>query len=177
MNLMTSDTTTTVSDEDSAAIPQRSSSNPLLHNDMHDHPHGPTRANQGRGRVSRTLVNFWLDLVLGTALVILCITAVIVQFVFPPGISARDWNLWGMTYGQWSSLQFILVAVLGLGVLVHVMLHWTWVCSVFTRRVLGRTDLPDDGIRTIYGVGILIALLLTGAVTVGMAQWMIQPPA
>jgi hypothetical protein len=118
-------------------------------------------------------VNFWLDGLLGVLFVKLCIIAVIVQFVFPPGVSARGASLWGMSYGQWCSLQFGVLAVLGLGVLLHVMLHWTWICSVLSKRVLGQKEIPDDGIRTVYGVGLLICLLLLGAVSVGMAQWMI----
>lgn len=148
----------------------------LLHEDMHDHVASPARAARQPGRFSRTLLNFWLDSVLGVAFATLCVTAVIVQFVFPAGIAARGWSLWGLSYGQWCSLQFGLIAILGLGVLVHIMLHWTWVCSVWTKRVLKRHTLPDDGIRTVYGVGLLILLLMSGAVMVGMAQWMIVRP-
>ncbi len=148
----------------------------ILHSDMHDHIVPATNNAPHSGKISRTLVNFWLDGALGVVFVTLCVTAVIVQFVFPPGIVARDWLLWGMSYGQWCSLQFGLIAVLGLGVLVHIMLHWTWVCSVMTRRILHKNQMPDDGIRTVYGVGLLIGLLLMGAVTVGIAQWMIVRP-
>jgi hypothetical protein len=147
---------------------------PLLHHDDHEHsaPH-PARA---PGRISRTLVNFWLDGLLGLLFVSLCIVAVIVQFVFPPGVSARGALLWRMTYGQWCSIQFGVLAVFGLGVLLHVMLHWTWICSVLSKRVLGQCEIPDDGIRTLYGVGLLIGLLLVGALCVGLAQWMIVLP-
>lgn len=144
---------------------------PLLHHDDHEHASPP--AARPAGRISRTLVNFWLDGLLGVLFVKLCVIAVIVQFVFPPGISARGASLWGMKYGQWCSIQFGFIAVLGLGVLLHVMLHWTWVCSVLSKRVLGQKDIPDDGIRTVYGVGLLICLLVLGAVSVGIAQWMI----
>lgn len=127
-------------------------------------------------RFSRTVVNFWLDTVLMFSFVSLSITAVIVQFVFPPGVTARGWMLWGMPYGQWCSLQFTLLAVLGFGIVVHVMLHWTWVCSVVTRKILRRHELPDDGIQTVYGVGLLIILLLTGATLVGLAMLTIRMP-
>ncbi len=146
---------------------------PLLREDMHDHVHAP---GSGSGRVSRTLINFWLDSALAVVFVCLSVVAVIVQFVFPPGIAARGWTLWGMRYGQWCSIQFSLVALLALGLLVHIMLHWTWVCSVVTRRILRHRELPDDGLRTLYGVGLLISLLLLGAMTVGIAQWTIVPP-
>lgn len=127
-------------------------------------------------KLSPAVINFWLDAVLMLAFVALSITAVIVQFVFPPGVTAKGWLLWGMDFGQWSSIQFAALAVLGFGVVVHVMLHWQWVCGVVVRKLLHRKELPDDGIRTIYGVGLLIGLLLTGATIVGIAMLTIQMP-
>ncbi len=127
-------------------------------------------------RISRTVINFWLDSILMLTFVALSITAVIVQFVFPPGVAAKGWLLWGMNYGQWCSLQFGVLCVLGLGVIVHVMLHWAWVCGVVVRKLLHRKELPDDGIQTVYGVGLLIALLLTAATVIGFAMLTIQMP-
>ncbi len=137
--------------------------------------HGKTAPVVG-SRFSRTMINFWLDTLLMVAFVTLSIIAVIVQFVFPPGVAAKGWLLWGMNYGQWCSLQFSTLAVLGFGVIVHVMLHWTWVCGVIARKLMRRRELPDDGIRTVYGVGLLIALLLTGATLIGFAMLTIQMP-
>ena len=135
-----------------------------------------TDADTNGSRISRTVINFWLDAILMLTFVALSITAVIIQFVFPPGIAARDWVLWGMNYGQWCSIQFAILCVLGFGVVVHVMLHWSWVCGVVVRKLLKRRELPDDGIRTIYGAGLLIALLLAGATIVGIAMLTIQMP-
>ena len=127
-------------------------------------------------RVSKTLINFWLDVALMIVFTGLSLVAVIVQFVFPPGTAAKGWTLWAMNYGQWCSLQFGLLCTLGLGVVVHVMLHWTWICGVISRKLLRKRELPDDGIRTVYGVGLLIVLLLTGATVVGFAMMTIQMP-
>ena len=127
-------------------------------------------------RISRTLINFWLDTILMLTFVALSVTAVIVQFVFPPGVAAKGWMLWGMNYGQWCSLQFAMLCVLGFGVVVHVMLHWTWVCGVVVRKLLHRTELPDDGIQTVYGVGLLITLLMAAATVIGFAMLTIQMP-
>jgi len=126
--------------------------------------------------VSRTLVNFVLDMALMLLFTALSIVAVIVQFVFPPGVSAKGWHLWGLNFSQWCSLQFGLLCMLGFGVVVHVMLHWTWVCSVMARQILGQKDVPDNGLRTVGGVALLIGLLLTGAILVGMAMLSIQMP-
>ena len=106
-----------------------------------------TPAKPTKKRWSKTLVNFWLDTALMVAFVILAIVAVIVQFVFPPGTVADGWTIWGMTYGQWCSLQFGLIATLAIGILVNVMLHWPWVCGVISKRILKRDALADDGIR------------------------------
>lgn len=127
-------------------------------------------------RVSRTLVNFWLDSLLLLIFALHSIAAVIVQFVFPPGVAAKGWTLWSMNYGQWCSVQFFFLSMLAFGILVHVMLHWSWVCGVIARKLLHQRDLPDDGIRTVYGVGLLILLLLSGATVVGIAMMSIKMP-
>jgi hypothetical protein len=35
-----------------------------------------------------------------------------------------------VTYDQWAGLQFGLIATPALGLLLHVMLHWNWVCGI-----------------------------------------------
>ena len=110
------------------------------------------------------------------AFVVLSIVSVITQFVFPPGVAAKGWSLWSMNYGQWCSVQFFFLSALAFGILVHVMLHWSWVCGVIARKLLHQRDLPDDGIRTVYGVGLLILLLLSGAAIVGIAMMSIKMP-
>ena len=72
--------------------------------------------------------------------------------------------------------SFGMLCVLGFGVVVHVMLHWAWVCGVVVRKLLHRKELPDDGIQTVYGVGLLITLLLTAATVIGFAMLSIQMP-
>jgi hypothetical protein len=87
--------------------------------------------------MSRTLLNFLLDSLLLIAFSVLVWSAVIVRFVFPPAQGSKGWLLWGLSYDQWISVQFAMVAILALGVLLHVMLHWSWVCGLLAAR-LGR---------------------------------------
>ena len=141
-----------------------------------DHDHNCEELPHDSGRLSRSVINFWLDAWLLVNFVVLGIVAVIVQFIFPPGVAARGWLLWGMSYGQWCSIQFGLLALLGIGVLVHIMLHWTWVCSIISKRMLKLTEQPDDGIRTVYGVGFLIGILLMCGLCVAVAMFTIQEP-
>ena len=89
----------------------------------------------------------------------LAIVATIVQFVFPPGTGPRGWALWGTDFNQWSSLQYGLICDFWFVSMIHVMLHWSWVCTIVARRLLKQTEIPDDGIQTILGAGLLIGLL------------------
>jgi hypothetical protein len=116
-------------------------------------------ARRGRGWTWND-INLVLDAVLLVVFMALCFTAVVVRFVFPPGPGAKGWTLWGFDYDAWGGIQFGLVAMLALGILVHVMLHWSWVCNMVAGRfVKTRQGRVDDGLQTIYGVGLLIVLL------------------
>ena len=122
-------------------------------------------------------VNLVLDAALLVVFSALCFAAVVVRFVFPPGPAAKGWTLWGLDYDAWGGIQFGLVAALALGVLVHVMLHWSWVCNMLAGRFLGsRTGRVDDGLQTIYGVGLLIVLLNVVGGAVAAAVLTIRGP-
>jgi hypothetical protein len=127
--------------------------------------------------VSKTVINFWLDFLLVIIFVVLCWCAVVVQFIFPPGPDARDWQLWGWNYVQWRSFEFALLAVFALGVLIHVTLHWPWVCGIATARIMKSksTAFRNDGIRTLYGVATLIVIVNVIGVAVAVAALTIQP--
>ncbi len=71
----------------------------------------------------------------------------------------EGWTLWSLTYDQWRDVQFATLCTFGFGILVHVMLHWNWVCSVIATQVLHIRERPDKGMQTIYGVATLIGLL------------------
>ena len=85
--------------------------------------------------MSRSVFNFLLDTVLLIAFFVFVWSAVIVRFVFPPGPDAKGWLLWGLDYDQWATIQFAMVAMLALGILLHVMLHWSWVCGILAARL------------------------------------------
>lgn len=123
-------------------------------------------------------INLALDIALLVAFMALCIAAVIVRFVFPPGPAAKGWVLWGLDYDAWNGIQFGILAILAGGILVHVMFHWSWVCNVLASRLsVDRKGRVDDGMQTIYGVGLLIVLLNVIGITVAAAMLMIKGPA
>ena len=139
--------------------------------------HDPAVSKPRRSAWSWTDINFWLDALLLVIFVVLCWSAVVVRFVFPPGPSAKGWTLWGFDYDAWAGLQFGLLGVLSVGILVHVMFHWSWVCNVIaTRFFRDKKARLDDGLQTIYGVGLLIVLLNIIGLGVAAAVLMIQSP-
>jgi hypothetical protein len=142
-------------------------------------PHRPAGrdAAPGRRAWSWSDVNLVLDAALLGVFAVLCGVAVIVRFVFPPGPAADGWTLWGLDYDAWNGIQFGLLAALAGGILVHVMLHWSWVCNVIASRFLRSTQpRVDEGLQTIYGVGLLIGLLVAIGIVVAAAVLTVRGP-
>lgn len=119
-----------------------------------------------RRKLSMALVNFWLDATLLATISFVGWIAAMLQIVFPAPTAAAGWKLWGLSYNQWHDAQFFSLCVFALLVLVHVMLHWNWVCSLIATQVLRAKSRPDEGLQTIYGVATLIGLLTVIAGTI-----------
>jgi len=127
-------------------------------------------------RLSVSVINFWID-----ACVLLFLTAVgwitaTLQVAFPPPTEAAGWTLWGLSYDQWRDVQFASLCLFACGILVHVMMHWNWVCSVLTIQILRVRQRPDEGMQTIYGVASLIVLLHVIAAGVVAAMICVRRP-
>jgi hypothetical protein len=132
-----------------------------------------------RERVSRTTVNLIVDAVLMVLVVLLLFTAAVLRFVFPAPSAAAGWTLWGQSYDTWAAMQFVLTSIIGLSIMLHVMLHWSWVCGVVLSKILrrrGRLARLDEGQQTLWGVGLLIAVVNLLGLLVGVAYLTIQPP-
>jgi hypothetical protein len=68
--------------------------------------------------------------------------------------------------------------VFALGILIHVMMRWNWVCSILAAQILRSRVRPDEGKQTIYGVATLIVLLHLIGMGVIIALFFVQrPPA
>jgi len=66
-------------------------------------------------------------------------------------------------------------------VILHVMLHWTWVCGVVEnwhrkRRGSAATGKTDAGNRTLWGVGTLIVVLNVLGLGIAVAALSVQGP-
>ncbi|MCC7291682.1 MAG: DUF4405 domain-containing protein [Phycisphaerales bacterium] len=112
--------------------------------------------------MSRSGVNFLVDVLLLASLLAFLFTGGVLLFVFPVPAESAGWFVWGLDYLTWLRLHLALTGWFVLVVLLHVILHWTWVCGFIMARLARRSHpakaLPD-GVRTLYGVCVLIALL------------------
>lgn len=129
------------------------------------------------GRISWTLVNFWLDALLLVLFVLLLWASAILQFVFPPRVDSTGWLLWGLDVVGWRNMQFGLLSIFATAVVVHVMFHWTWICGVLNQRIFKRTAIPMNGTDTLLGVGLLAAILHLLAAGLLLAWLYVQRPA
>lgn len=105
-----------------------------------------------------TIINFWLDVLLAILFLVQAWMFAVVHVVFPRG-AGPDWTIWGANVLDWSEALFALFCVFSVGVVVHVMLHWAWICGVVATRLLGIKATRDDGSHTLIGVGLLVFLV------------------
>ncbi len=122
-------------------------------------------------------VNFWLDVVALLAVTFTGWVAAMLQAVFPPPSQSAGWVLWGWDYDAWARAQFAAICVCAVVILLHIMLHWNWVCSIVATKVLRLKTRPDDGMQTIFGVGTLVVLLHLILGGIIWAMFAVQRPA
>ncbi|MBD3671986.1 MAG: DUF4405 domain-containing protein [Planctomycetaceae bacterium] len=127
--------------------------------------------------MNKTLINFWLDCLLLILFCLLGWISAVLRFLFPLGPSVFEYQLWGWDYIDWSDAQFIVLCVFAAAILLHVMLHWTWVVGVVTRRIAKSEKKTDHSLDTIYGVVLLIALLHVLGIAFAAAMFTIEGPA
>ena len=127
--------------------------------------------------MSKTLINFWLDTLLLVSFMAVLFGAAVVRFVFPsPAATAVGWTLWGWGFDHWLSFLITATSLFALAILVHVMLHWTWICGVISTKLRRRKTQMDDGTRTLYGVGTLIVVVHVIGLGIAAAVLTIQRP-
>jgi hypothetical protein len=141
-------------------------------------PKPEVRPGTSRRKISMSVVNFWLDTFLLVVVVTLGWVSAMLRIVFPRPGKAEGWTLGGWTFDQWYDVQFLCLCILGLGVVIHVMLHWNWVIGVITNQIVKTRVRVDESMKTIYGVGLLIVLLHLIAAGIIVSMYLVKhPPA
>lgn len=122
-----------------------------------------------------TIINFWLDAVLLVLLMLQAWIFAVLHVVFPRG-AGPDWTIWGATPLDWAEALLAVFCVFGFAVVLHVMLHWSWICGVVTTKLLRRKARKDDGSQTLIGVGLIVVLVHLLFVGILIAKVGLHPP-
>jgi hypothetical protein len=87
----------------------------------------------------RATLNFVVDFIAFLDLLALAFTGSIMRFILPPGSAGHGLGfrggrpapeakyLWSMDRHQWGGIHFYLAVIFAVLVLVHIILHWTWI--------------------------------------------------
>jgi hypothetical protein len=111
--------------------------------------------------MSRNMVNFLIDAASAAVMAAMIATGLILRFVLPPG-SGTHRLLWGWGRHDWGDLHFWMAMAAGAVVVLHVALHWQWVCVTFLRCIpRGATakGVPSLARRNLSGAALILALV------------------
>ena len=98
--------------------------------------------------MKRTNLNFIVDLISFLDLLGLAVTGFIMKYILPPGTGGRGRvfrggrgageyvgehikDLWSMTRHEWGSIHFYLAVIFVVLMIVHIILHWSWIKAYF----------------------------------------------
>ncbi|MEM7682577.1 MAG: DUF4405 domain-containing protein [Planctomycetota bacterium] len=128
--------------------------------------------------MNRNTLNYVVDGVLALLGLAVAATGLLIGFVMPPQTGAKGLTLLGLTRHGWGSLHTWMGVAIVLLVLLHLALHWNWVCATTRRLALGTgAGALSPSRRRGYGV---VALVLLAAGFVGgyfAAQAAMRAPA
>jgi hypothetical protein len=107
----------------------------------------------GARMLKRTTVNFIVDFVAFLDLLALAFTGSIMKYILPPGSAGHGQGfrggrgfaeikyLWSMDRHEWGGIHFYLAVIFAVLMLIHILLHWTWIKCYF-KSLLGRSRNP-----------------------------------
>jgi hypothetical protein len=106
-------------------------------------------------------LNFIVDLLTLLAILLMTGTGLIMYFILPAGSGGRGLVLWGLGRHDWGDIHFWSAVALAVLLVLHLALHWAWVCGTIRRLVTsGRKGGQPRGKRdNAYGIAFLIVLI------------------
>ena len=110
----------------------------------------------------KNTLNFIVDLLTLLAIFTMIGTGLIMYLTLPPGSGSRGLILWGLGRHDWGDVHFWSSVALGALLILHVALHWSWVCGTI-RRLLHGPSSPRGRERSrldnLYGIVFLAAIV------------------
>ena len=119
--------------------------------------------------MKRNTLNLIIDLVTTVIVLGLVVTGLLLEFVLPPGAGRQGLMLLGWDRHAWGDVHFWLsIAALGL-VIIHVALHWQWICTSMLRMFTGPGHGAPSGLKRHVAGAAAVAVL---AILIGGLLWL-----
>lgn len=158
--------------------------------------------------MKRTTLNYVVDAVFLLAMSGMIWTGVVIRYILPPGtgghrrgrqaghamggghamgdghgadaLTESGWTLWGWGRHEWGDVHFVLALMVTGFLILHVALHWKWVCDVTRGLAVGSS--PNAGAksrwkRDLLGWGFLVLTAGLMGLTIWWAQGRVHKPA
>lgn len=127
--------------------------------------------------MKRNTLNFWIDVLALVVLAALTYTGLLMEWVLPPG-SGRGpggMHLWGLNRHDFGEIHLWLGIALLVLLILHLALHWTWVCC--TLKTLIAPGSQPAALRRRIISGIILCIVLAGLILGGLwwAKTQVQP--
>jgi len=124
--------------------------------------------------MKRNRLNLILDTLSLLVLLAMIETGLVMRYILPPGSGERRMTLWGWSRHDWGDLHFWLSVGLAGLMVVHVALHWQWVCTVTRQWLRGGTpSVAGTGPLRGTAYGLVFASFVLAA-TGGLFAWGMQ---
>jgi hypothetical protein len=113
--------------------------------------------------VRKNTLNFVVDLAALVVMLALVATGLLLYFILVPGSrGGQGLALWGWSRHDWGDLHFWLSLSLLALIILHVILHWDWVCFTVRRWVspaAARTCKMSVGAQWLWGLALTVAVV------------------
>ena len=120
--------------------------------------------------MNRNQLNYAIDVLLMLLGLAVLITGLLLAFIIPRGSGRRGVTLWGLARHDWSDVHLWLALPMVALIVLHLILHWTWVHHT-TARTLGLKPKPHPhprGSRISLAITLgLLAALIFGSLALG----------
>jgi hypothetical protein len=111
--------------------------------------------------MKRNTVNIWIDLFTFVVLFAKVWTGMLLHYVLPAGQGrGHSLELWGLNRHEYGAIHFYLAIAMIALVLIHVWLHWSWICNNLASLLKIRK--PKQAKYSLYGViSFLVVIFIT----------------
>ncbi len=123
----------------------------------------PVPAQPPRCGVRIRAVNLVTDAVTFLVALAMAATGLLLKFVLPPGSGqgGRGMQLWGFSRHEWGDVHLRLAVIMGALFILHVALHWNWLCATVGRCFTINNAPPGRASarqHAAYGAAFLVAV-------------------